>query len=73
VNGALPGSGRGQPAGVTSAILGHVTVVFTTNMYAEVTEEVKYTQAAAIAAYIPRTAHSHKPDGCFDPNQDRLS
>jgi integrase len=44
----------GQPPKVISEILGHSTVSFTMDVYAEVAEELADAAATAIAAYVPR-------------------
>jgi integrase len=46
----------GQPPKVVSEILGHSTVAFTMDVYTEVAEELADAAAAALAAYIPRSA-----------------
>ena len=44
----------GQPPKVISEVLGHSTVSFTMDIYAEVAEELADAAASAIASYIPR-------------------
>jgi integrase len=48
----------GVPPKVISEMLGHATVAFTMDVYAEVAEELAESAAAAIAAFIPRKARA---------------
>ena len=48
----------GTPPKVISEVLGHSTVAFTMDVYAEVAEELADAAASAIAAYIPRRARN---------------
>ncbi len=48
----------GQPPKVISELLGHSTVAFTMDVYAEVAEELAEAAASAIAAFVPRRARS---------------
>jgi integrase len=57
----------GQPPKVISEILGHATVAFTMDVYAEVADELADAAAAAIAAYIPRM-HSHRVGNAEPPS-----
>ncbi len=46
----------GQPPKVVSELLGHTTVAFTMDVYADVAEELAEAAAVAIAAFVPRRA-----------------
>ena len=48
----------GQPPKVISEILGHATVAFTMDTYAEVAEELAVAAASAIESYVPRSVRA---------------
>ena len=56
----------GTPPKVISEVLGHSTVAFTMDVYAEVAEELADAAASAIAAYIPRRARNVPAGGVND-------
>lgn len=56
----------GQPPKVISEVLGHSTVAFTMDVYAEVAEELAEAAAVAIAAFIPRRAKTVPAGGGND-------
>ncbi len=56
----------GVPPKVISEMLGHATVAFTMDVYAEVAEELTEAAAVAIAAFIPRRAKTVPNGGLND-------